>query len=467
MRSAIVSCIAVFCTTLLSSSAFCEEANELYVMLGSEHALLPTYVQTVDGKDGTFAPDYVKQLKNLLEFDLNNNGMMRIVSGKDKDLIASAFTSSEGAIDLEALRKQTLSYLLQWKIQRDVDVQVVSVTEGTTRNVRAGSFSGDMVKDRAKIHQIADCIFQTLFQKPGIASTKIAYVVRKKGEKGITTSEVYVADYDGHNARQLTHTRSLCATPVWVPKRASGLADSEKGVQNQTIVYVSYELGQPKLYAVPLRDGRTYRVSTMRGNQLTPAIAPDGSAIAFCSDITGTADLFYAPFEGGVGVIAKPRQIFHVKGTATGCPTFSPDGKKVAFVSNKDGSAKIYTMDIPQPGTPSAELKPILITKRCRENTAPAWSPDGKKIAYSARNGGERQIWIYDLERHTEQQLTEGKGNKEGPSWAPDSMHLVFHATNGSSCDIYIASINQPKPVKISSGSGDALFPVWETVVAH
>ncbi len=462
MRTTIITCLAVLGVTLFSSSASCGEADELYVMLGSELALLPTYVQTIDSKDPTLSPDYVKQLKTVLEFDLNNNGMTRIVSGKDKDLITAALAGKESAADIEALRKQTLSYLLQWKVQREVEVQVVNITEGTTRTIRGGSFTGDMVKDRAKIHQVADSIFQTLFQKPGIASTKIAYIVRKKGEKGITTSEVYVADYDGHNARQLTHTRSLCATPAWIPQRISGLAAGDTLPRHQSLVYVSYELGQPKLFGVSIRDGHTYRISTMRGNQLTPTISSDGSAIAFCSDITGTADLFYAPFEGGIGVIGKPRQIFHVKGTATGCPTFSPDGKKIAFVSNKDGSAKIYTLDIPEPGTKPEDLKPVLMTKRCRENTAPAWSPDGKKIAYTAKNGGDRQIWIYDLERHTEQQLTDTKGNKESPSWAPDSMHIVFHATNGANCDIYMASINQPKPVKIVSGNGDALFPVWE-----
>jgi TolB protein len=200
----------------------------------------------------------------------------------------------------------------------------------------------------------------------------------------------------------------------------------------------------------------------MRGNQLTPAVSSDGSAIVFCSDITGTADLYFANFESGVGAVGKPRQIFHVKGTATGCPTISPDGTKVAFVSNKDGAAKIYMMDIPKFGATSADLHPTLVTTHCRESTAPAWSPDGKKIAYSAKNGGERQIWIYDVERHTEQQLTDGKGSKESPSWAPDSMHLIFHAFTKSGCELYMINMNQTTPVKISSGPEEKLFPSWE-----
>jgi TolB protein len=119
-------------------------------------------------------------------------------------------------------------------------------------------------------------------------------------------------------------------------------------------------------------------------------------------------------------------------------------------------------MDIPRAGAHVKELKPILISTRCRESTAPAWSYDGKKIAYSAKNSGDRQIWIYDIEQGTEQQLTSTPGNKESPTWAPDSTHIAFHAFSGSACDLYLVNINQPIPVKITSGQGEKLFAQWE-----
>jgi len=100
-------------------------------------------------------------------------------------------------------------------------------------------------------------------------------------------SEVIEADYDGQGAQQLTHTGSLCTTSSWIPPRTSGLASAAQpgAPKSQTFLYVSYELGQPKIYAASLRDNRVYRVSAMRGNQLTPAVSRDGSAIAFCSDV--------------------------------------------------------------------------------------------------------------------------------------------------------------------------------------
>ena len=461
---------SLLCAALACASMCLAADDEVVVLLGSEQALLPTHVASIEAASTDLSADYLSKLQSILIFDLNYNGMTRVVTGKEKDSVVSAAHSGpDGSVDLVALRKLGLSYLINLKMQgRDLEPSVTQVTSGTTRTISPIACTGDPSKDRGRIHQLADCIFQALFGKSGIASTKILYTLKKRVNSGsaepMIVSEVIEADYDGQGAQQLTHTGSLCTTSAWIPPRAPGLSSAKQpGAQkSQSFLYVSYELGQPKIYAASLRDNRVYRVTTMRGNQLTPAITLDGSAIAFGSDVTGTADLYYVPFEAGVGAVGKPRQIFHAKGTATACPSFSPDGSKVAFVSNKDGAAKIYVMDIPPVGAKSADLHPALISKRCRESTAPAWSPDGKKIAYSAKNSGERQIWIYDVEAKTEQQLTDGRGGKESPSWAPDSMHLVFHAFTKDGCDLYMVNTNQPTPVKISSGSGEKLFPSWE-----
>jgi TolB protein len=446
-----------------------ESSDEVFVLLGSEHAMLPTHIEAIESDTTDLSKDFLIKIRDVLAFDMDNNGMTHVIDGKERaNAEAASGSGFDSTIDVEALRKLGLSYLIRWKMHNhDLNVKLVQLTSGTTRAISPVMCSGDLSKDRKKIHQLADCIHEVLFGTPGIASTQILYVKKNRLQRSKddfqTSSEVYEADYDGLNARQVTHTNSLCATPVWIPVRTPGTTKVEpSGQRSQAFLYVSYELGQPKIYASSLRDGRVYRASVMRGNQLTPAITSDASAVAFCSDLTGTADLYYVPFEAGVGAVGKPRQIFHVKGTATACPAFSPDGSKIAFVSNKDGSAKIYIMDIPKFGAKASDLHPVLITTRCRESTAPSWSPDGKKIAYSAKNGGERQIWIYDVERKSEQQLTGGKGSKESPSWAPDSLHIVFHAFTKSGCELYMINMNQPTPVKISSGPGEKLFPSWE-----
>jgi len=444
---------ACLCTLLLYAQ------NELFVHLHSD--LFPTHIALLEGGKTPFSCDYLKELESVLYFDIGNNGMNRLLT-KDEQTNIIPFIGE--SLDLPKLRQAGLAYLVEWKIvAKEIVAKVVDITVGTARSVGPFACTGKIEQDRRKIHQLADTIHQILFGRPGIANTHILFVTKRKltglnGEPQYA-SEIFKADYDGHNAIQLTSSRSLCATPLFVPKAPF----LQPNIPDH-FLYVSYELGQPKMYTAQLHGGNPRRVSHMRGNQLTPALSKDGSQLAFCSDILGTADLYLVSFEPGVGAIGKPRQIFHVRGTATGCPCFSPDGKRIAFVSNKDACPRIYVMNIPETGVKSTEIKPMLISKKCRNNTAPTWSPDGKKIAYSARNDGDREIWVYDFEREIEEQITEGAGSKESPCWAPDSLHLVYHAYTKTGCELYITNLHQRTSVKISSGPHDKLFAVWEPV---
>jgi TolB protein len=162
------------------------------------------------------------------------------------------------------------------------------------------------------------------------------------------------------------------------------------------------------------------------------------------------------------GTAGKPRQIFSAPTGAQASPTFSPDGNKIAFVSNKDGTARIYAISIPSPETPIKSIKPLLISKQNRDNTAPAWSPDGTKLAYSAMADGVRQIWIYDFLTQKETQLTRGLGNKENPSWAPNSAHLIFHSSTHQSSELFLMNLTEKEAIQISHGADEKRFPCWE-----
>ena len=412
----------------------------LVVQLRTDNQLLPLYLAPFKDQKSGFDREYLKQLREIMRFDFDYNGTTYTLQQEGNWQALGAQFAIEAEIKDRKL--SALVYSLQPEIAKKVeDLQL----------------TGQLSVDRKIIHQLSDTIHQTLFGTPGVANTSILYTVRypEQGKTDQWKSEVWEADYDGANARQLTHHSSYAVTPVFLP--------GDKGHHPTHFLYVGYSTGQPKIYVASLHDGKSQRFSYMRGNQMMPAISRQRNLVAFISDITTNPDLFLQPFDPKSGPVGKPQQIFHAHLKTQGTPTFSPDGKKIAFVSNKGGNPQVYVMPIPPQGAKLKDIQAKQLTRMNRESTAPAWSPDGSKISYCSKTDGVRQIWVYEFVRGVERQLTHGPQNKENPTWAADSLHLIYNTTDPKSSELYLVNLRQPEAVKISSGSGEKHFPAWES----
>ncbi len=429
----------------------------IVILLTTEAKRLPVYLAPWTKSKGPneLTNNHIQELLGALCFDLDVCGSLEI-AGATKERAAQAAVERElSQFDAARWKSLGLLYLVRGEVTgKSLVVTLHGVAAGRTLATYTLPLSGSLPSDRRQIHTLSDAIHKTLFGKEGIAKTRILYTLRHPTTGAENwDSEVWIADYDGHNAAPLTREGSYCVTPTFLPP-ASGKASG-------SFLYTCYRVGQSKIYAAPLSDGLGRRLITLRGNQLMPVVSKQRDKIAFVSDAGGNPDLFIQPFTPETGAIGKPTQVFSAPHGAQASPSFSPDGKRLAFASNKDGQPRIYIMDLPKEGD-SSKPTPKLITLRNRENTSPAWSPDGTKIAYSALSDGVRQIWIYDLQTDRESQLTTGPGHKENPSWAPDSLHLVFNSATVTSSDLYLVNLNQPSAIQITSGPGEKRFPSWE-----
>lgn len=122
-------------------------------------------------------------------------------------------------------------------------------------------------------------------------------------------------------------------------------------------------------------------------------------------------------------------------------PAWSPDGKKIAYVSFESGNSHIYVQDL------TTGARQLIEGHSKGINSAPSFSPDGSKLAVSLSFVGNPQIFVTDLSGHSETQLTRGglSINTE-PVWAPDGQSIYFTSDRSGKPQIY----------QVSAGGGDA-----------
>ena len=112
-------------------------------------------------------------------------------------------------------------------------------------------------------------------------------------------------------------------------------------------------------------------------------------------------------------------------------PTWAPDGNRIAYVSFEyDSRPSIYIQDL------AARTRKV-ITRFPGLNSAPAFSPDGTKLAIVLSKSGSPDIWVYDLETTRLRQITRHYGIDTEPSWTADGESIVFTSDRGGKPQIY------------------------------
>jgi TolB protein len=124
-------------------------------------------------------------------------------------------------------------------------------------------------------------------------------------------------------------------------------------------------------------------------------------------------------------------------------PAWSPDGRKLAYVSFEGGQSAIYVQEV-YVGQRSK------VTNFKGINGAPAWSPDGRKLAMTLSKDGNPDIFVYDLATRKLRAVTRHYGIDTEPAWSPDGRHLVFTSDRGGKPQIYRVSAFGGKAERIT-----------------
>lgn len=302
-------------------------------------------------------------------------------------------------------------------------------------NANGGSLEGQVVDQRgsvvlqktysggtrAAVHHFADDIVETLTGKKGIASSKIAFVATRTGRK-----EIYTADYDGANVRQLTNDGSISVAPALS-------ADGSK------LAYTGYQSGYADIYLIDLASGARNRIIKFPGTNSGASFSPDGDRIACTLSKDGNPELYIVGANG-----SGARRLTKTSGVESS-PTWSPDGSQIIYSSDDRGGPQLYKI-----GAGGGSGQPI--STGYNYCTEPSWSPDGRKVAFTVRTGGF-SIAVKDLQGGATQLLTAG----EDPVFGADSRHVIF--SNGSA--LILLDTQNGRQVPIVTGLGKVTEPTW------
>lgn len=179
-----------------------------------------------------------------------------------------------------------------------------------------------------------------------------------------------------------------------------------------------------------------------------PAWAPDQNRIAFSRD----GELFTVAPAGG-----PVRSLTRGLGGDAANPAWSPDGKLIAYDYRRPGFS---SREIWVAGVDGSHAR--LVTRLPAVSTLPSWSPDGRRIAFQSNlHGGHFEIYTIGRDGHGLRRETMSAIDTIDPAWSPNGKEIAF------SRDGAIWTVDRARRVrKITSGGNDST-PVWRPDLQH
>lgn len=212
------------------------------------------------------------------------------------------------------------------------------------------------------------------------------------------------------------------------------------------------------LWLVSSDGGIARRLTSDVGMELFPKFSPDGEWIAFTGQYEGNTDVYLIPTEGGEPKRLTYRPGFENMSDRAGFDDmvldWHPDGKRILFRSWRESYntwfQKLYLVS-KEGGFPEALSLP--------EAGLTSFSLDGTKIAYNRcfrnfrtwkryKGGLAQDVWIYDLNKNTIEQITDWEGTDTSPMWSGNKIYYV--SDRDKTANIFCYELDTKKTKKIT-----------------
>jgi tricorn protease len=316
-----------------------------------------------------------------------------------------------------------------------------------------------------------------------------AYISWKR-YRGGSAPPIWIAKLSDSSIEKLPREKSNDSNPMWIGNRIYFLSD-----RNGPTTLFSYDTGSKKvteaikntgsdirwanaspgaivyeqfgtIHIYDLNTGQTKKANIRLTGDLpgvrprfervaaratNASLSPTGKRALF----EGRGEIFTVPSEKG-----DPRNLTNTSGAAERYPAWSPDGKWIAYFSDESGEYALHLRDQSGMGEP----KKINLGQPPSFFYNPTWSPDSKRIAFTDKR---LNLWYVDIEKGTPVKVDtdyyDHPVRSLDPAWSPDSKWITYTKRLRSQLHaVFVYSLESGKATQITDGLSDARFPVFD-----
>jgi tricorn protease len=326
--------------------------------------------------------------------------------------------------------------------------------------------------------------------------SRIAYVPNLRWQtswkryKGGQTTPIYIVQLSDLKLERVPRDNSNDSHPVWFGDTVYFLSDRsgavtlfaydaktktvKRVVENKGLDLKSLSAGPDALvyeqfggiYLFEPKSGKSTKVAVHVSGDL-PATRPHYEKVAEKIQAAGISPTgVRAVFEARGEILTVPaekgdvRNLTRTTAVVERDPAWSPDGKWIAYFSDESGEYALHLVD--QSGL--GAVKKISLGNPPSFFYGPTWSPDSKKIAFTDKR---LNFWYVDLDKGTPVKVDtdrfEDPSVTLGAAWSPDSKWLTYSKfLENHLRAIFVYSMDTAKVSQITDGLGDARHPVFD-----